>query len=398
MKKLFAIGWKDAILRFSTLWELAFFIILPIVFTFLVAGGAPSGEEDGRIPLVVVDQAQTGLSREIIAALEDSTSVNIELLSLEEADSAFEGRRAEVVLILPADLTAEAVQAGTARVVFRQQPNSLNASIATRAVQSAMRGVSGTVEAASASVREAEAHAPFASEAERQVYFQQSLELAQRIQSQTPDRITIVEGSTPDQVTYDPRANASAGQLLTWVFVPLLGISAMFAYERDKGTLRRMLTTPTTRTTYLAGTIGGQVFMALIQMTLLILFGIFVMKLPWGREPLALFILLTSTALAGSAIGAAMGTFIKSEGQATSLSIMLGMLMALLGGCWYPLELFPQAVQSAVRVLPTTWAMDGLVDLSVRGGGFADILPEAGVLLGFAVLFLIIGVRRFRYE
>lgn len=75
-----------------------------------------------------------------------------------------------------------------------------------------------------------------------------------------------------------------------------------------------------------------------------------------------------------------------------------GMVMALLGGCWYPLELFPSFVQSAVKVLPTTWAMQGMLDLTLRGQGLGAILPEAGVLLGFAVVFLMIGVLRFKYE
>lgn len=42
MKKIFAIAWKDAIVRFGSSAELLFFIILPIVFTFLLAGGTPS--------------------------------------------------------------------------------------------------------------------------------------------------------------------------------------------------------------------------------------------------------------------------------------------------------------------------------------------------------------------
>jgi ABC-2 type transport system permease protein len=135
-----------------------------------------------------------------------------------------------------------------------------------------------------------------------------------------------------------------------------------------------------------------------MQMTLLVLFGIIVMKLEWGRDPLALFIIMTAAALAAGAIGTAMGTFIKSEGQAGGLSIMAGMVMALMGGCWYPLELFPSAVQTIVKLLPTTWAMQGMLDLVLRGGGLIDILPEAGVLFGFAVIFLGIGVWRFRYE
>jgi ABC-2 type transport system permease protein len=146
------------------------------------------------------------------------------------------------------------------------------------------------------------------------------------------------------------------------------------------------------------GTIFGQVGMALVQMLLLVGFGVLVMKLNWGREPLALFVLLLSAALAAAAFGTTMGTFIKTEGQASGLSIMFGMIFALMGGCWYPLELFPPAIQNAVKILPTTWAMQGMLDLGLRGGGLVDILPEAGILLGFAVIFFSVGVWRFRFE
>jgi ABC-2 type transport system permease protein len=398
MKKIFAIAWKDAIIRFATSWELVFFIVLPLAFTLLLAGGAPSGEADDRIRLVVVDQANTDVSREIVAALEGSTSVRPELLSLDEAETQFRERRASSMLVLPPGLTTKAIQGGTAEVEFRQQPNNLNATVAARAIQAALRRVSSAVNAASNAVKEAEANGTFEYEADRQAYFQEALELAQKIQFDAPERFRVIEGSKPEQVEYDPRASSSAGQLITWVFIPLFGISAMFAYERERGTLRRILTTPTSKATYLTGTIVGQVAMALVQMALLILFGVFVMKLPWDREPLALSVLLTTSALAAGAFGTAMGTFVRSESQANGLSIMAGMVMALMGGCWYPIELFPKAVQTAVKILPTTWAMQGMLDLSLRGAGLTDILPNAGVLLGFAVLFLGIGVWRFRYE
>jgi len=77
---------------------------------------------------------------------------------------------------------------------------------------------------------------------------------------------------------------------------------------------------------------------------------------------------------------------------------MLGMVMALMGGCWYPIELFPEAVRTAVQVLPTYWAMQGLLDVVLHGGGLGDVLPEVGVLLGFAAVFFAVGVARFRFE
>lgn len=398
MKKIFAIAWKDAIIRFSSSSELLFFIILPLVFTFLLAGGTPSGDDDPRIGLLVVDEANTAISRQIIGELENSTAVRPDVISREEAQSQFDDRSADAVFFIPAGLDIAALQGGSAQVEFLQQPNNLNATIAERAISTAIRRVSSAVSAAQNAVSQRESKRPFASDAEKQAYFESSLQLAQTIQNEAPERVTVIEGSTEDPVDYDPRANTSAGQLITWVSVPLFAISALFAYERQQGTLRRLLTTPSHKATFLLGTISGQVTIALIQMLLMVGFGILVMKLGWGREPLALFVILLTTALAAAAFGTALGTFIKTEGQATGISIMFGMVFALLGGCWYPLELFPPAVQNAVRILPTTWAMQGMLDLVLRGKGFVDILPEAGVLLGFAAIFFTVGTLRFRYE
>jgi ABC-2 type transport system permease protein len=398
MKKIIAIAWKDAIIRFSSSAELLFFIILPLVFTFLLAGGTPSGDGDPRIELLVVDEANTAISRQIIGELESSTAVRPAVLSRDEAQSEFDDRSADAVFFIPAGLDLAALQAGSAQVELLQQPNNLNATIAERAISTAIRRVSSAVSAAQNAVAQRESRQLFASEAEKQAYFESSLTLAQTIQNESPERVTVIEGNTEDRVDYDPRANTSAGQLITWVFIPLFAISALFAAERQQGTLRRLLTTPSRKATFLLGTITGQVAVALIQMLLLVGFGIFVMKLGWGREPLALFIILLTSALAAAAFGTTLGTFIKTEGQAGGISTMFGMVFALLGGCWYPLELFPPAVQNAVRVLPTTWAMQGMLDLVLRGKGLVDILPEAGVLLGFAAIFFSVGVLRFRYE
>jgi len=398
MKKIFAIAWKDAIIRFASKSELLFFIILPIFFTFLLAGGTPSGNEDNRIHLLVVDEAQTLVSQQILAELENSTAVRSEVVSRDKAQSQFDDRHVSAVFIIPAGIDIASLQNASAVVELLQQPNNINATIAERAVQTAIRRVSSAISAAQNAVKQRESIQAFASVSEKQAYFESSLELAQSIQADAPERVTVVEGNTKDQVEYDPRANMSAGQLITWVFIPLFGISALFAYERQQGTLRRLLTTPSHKATFLLGTISGQVAMALVQMLLLIGFGILVMKLNWGREPLALFVLLLAAALAAAAFGTTMGTFTKTESQASGLSIMFGMVFALMGGCWYPLELFPASMQNAVKILPTAWAMQGMLDLGVRGGGLIDILPEAGVLLGFAAVFFSVGVMRFRYE
>ena len=302
------------------------------------------------------------------------------------------------MLTIPANFDLAQLEQGNIPLNLRQQPNNMDAMVAQRAVMSVISRVGSAADIANQSVARAEKIRPFASAADRQSYFKDALKQAQSLLSTVPNRVTELKGNTVDPVKYNPRTNSSAGQLITWVFIPLIGISGMFAYERQKGTLRRLLTTPTRKSTYLLGTIFGQVLTALVQMLLLILFGIFVMKLNWGSQPLALAVMMVTSALAAAALGTTLGTFVKTEGQAGGLSMMAGMVMALLGGCWYPLEMFPQAVQNIVKVLPTTWAMRGLLDIVLRGQGVAAILPVAGILLGFAAVFFGIGIWRFKYE
>jgi ABC-2 type transport system permease protein len=287
MKKILAIAWKDARIRFGSSSELLFFIILPIIFTFLLAGGTPSGDEDPRIWLLVVDEANTAISQQVIDELENSTAIRPEVTTREEAQSQFDERQASAIFIIPAGLDIESMQNGSAEVRLLRQPNNLDATVAERAILTAIRRVSSSISAAQNAVKQRETLEPFVSEDEKQAYFESSLKTAQSIQKDAPERVSVVVGTTEDEVEYDPRANSSAGQLITWVFIPLFGISALFAYERQQGTLRRLLITPANKAIFLLGTISGQVAMALVQMLLLVGFGILVMKLNWGREPLA---------------------------------------------------------------------------------------------------------------
>jgi ABC-2 type transport system permease protein len=397
MKKIFAIIWKDTLLRFSSISEWLFFLILPIVFTLVLAGGT-GGSSDPRVLLTVVDQAQSPLSASLLSSLENSETVRSEVTDLKEAEDLFSKRRISSYLVIPATFTLENIIQSPVTLEMHEQLNSLNAMVAQREIEAIVGRTGSTLQIASSSVNEAESIHPFPSAADKQAYYQVALDDAERLMGETPDRFEVVRGDTPDQIEYDPKTNSSAGQLITWVFIPLIGLSGTFCYEREKGTLRRLLTTPTTKSTFLIGTITGQVLIALCQMALLVAFGILVMHINWGRNLPALALMLFASAIAAAALGTMLGAFVKSENQANGLSIMIGMLMALLGGCWYPLDLFPAAIQNIVKILPTTWAMQGMLDVGLRGIDIAGILPEVGVLIGFAILFFILGLLRFRYD
>jgi ABC-2 type transport system permease protein len=397
MKKLFAIMKKDTIIRFTSPMEWMFFIILPVVFIFVISGGTTQNS-DPRIVLTVVDQAGSTLSGALVEELGHSSAVKPVLTEYDQALKDFEQLKVSAMLIIPADFSAGALTAGNASLELRKQPNTLNGMAVEQAVQLAASRIASLADAARVSTERAAEFQPFADDAARQAFYDSAFQQAQILLAEAPDRLQSVVGSTTDPIEYDAKANSTAGQMITFVFIPLVSLSVMFAYERANGTLRRLLVTPTSKATFLGGTILGQGLTALVQMTILIVFGILVMKMKWGQSPAGLAMMMVSFTLAASALGTMLGTFVKSEGQANGLSLMIGMLMAMLGGCWYPIELFPAALRNAAQALPTYWAMQGFLDIAVRGQGPAGVLQECAVLLGFALVFFAVGITRFKYE
>ncbi len=397
MQKIITIILKDLRIRFSNPVEWLFFLILPIFFSFIIGGGT-GGPTDSRVGFYVVDEAQTSLSANLIDTLNASTSVHPMLKAKQEALKDLDERKISAVLLLPAGLDWEAVGEGLQSIELRQLAGSTNAIVVQQGVQAAIGEVSSAVQIARFSTDQAEKMVGFGSQAEREAWFAQALTSAQTSLQSAPDRVRQTVAAVPDKIPYDAKTNSSIGQMITWVFIPLIGLSAMFAYERQIGTLRRLLTSPTSKAVYLGGTIIGQVLTALLQMTILVAFGKFVLHVNWGNSVLAISMMLVSSSLAAAALGTMLGTLVKTESQANGLSVMVGMVMAMLGGCWYPLELFPQAVQQAVRVLPTTWTMQGMLDIALRGQGPAGVLLEMTVLLGFAAVFFLVGIWRFKYE
>jgi linearmycin/streptolysin S transport system permease protein len=168
--------------------------------------------------------------------------------------------------------------------------------------------------------------------------------------------------------------------------------------ERLGGTLRRLASTPTSKATILGGKVLGRLGSGLLQMVLLIGFGAIVFKVQWGRSPVALAAIMLSFVLAAVAFGVLLGTFAKTRSQAGGLVILFSMLTAALGGCWWPLDITPPIYQTTVKILPTTWAMQGFNNVLVRGAGLEMVLPQVAVLLLFAVVFFAVGVKRLQFE
>jgi ABC-2 type transport system permease protein len=146
----------------------------------------------------------------------------------------------------------------------------------------------------------------------------------------------------------------------------------------------------------LGGKLSGRFILGIVQFLVVFAVG-FLVGMRLGDSLLGLLMIMASFTLAMTAISYALGTYVFTEPQAESLTQLLVLTLAPLGGAWWPLEITPRALQVIGHLSPVAWAMDGFQDLILRGSGASAVLPETLVLLGFAIVFGILGARRFRY-
>ena len=74
------------------------------------------------------------------------------------------------------------------------------------------------------------------------------------------------------------------------------------------------------------------------------------------------------------------------------------MVLAGLGGCWWPSEVMPPWLWNVAHALPTAWAMDAFHALISFGSGLDAVVLPSTVLVGFGLLFSVLGGRFLRFE
>jgi ABC-2 type transport system permease protein len=404
VRKVFDIAWNDVRIEFSSRWTLIFFLILPVVFTAIIGAGmsAMYGEDDpdadDRIPVLVVDEDGSDVSLELGAVLEASEVIHPVFRESSEAARLFEEQNVVALLTIPAGFGDALLAGEPVALSLSKSPDAINVLAVEQAIRAAASQMSNGVLAALTSVAEAERIRPFESDVARRAYFEQGLAMAQENLENPSVGVEATQAPEVPLQIASGFEQSSAGQLVTWALTTLIGASYVFVDERLGGTLRRLLITPTGKATILSGKIVGHLGMGIVQMVLLIVVGALVFDVNWGRSPIALALVVLAFGLTSVAFGVLLSTFVKTRRQASGLTTLFSMLMAALGGAWWPLEVTPQIYQAVVKVLPSTWAMIAFNDVIVRGQNVAAVLPEAGVLLGFALVFFVVGIWRFRYE
>jgi ABC-2 type transport system permease protein len=182
----------------------------------------------------------------------------------------------------------------------------------------------------------------------------------------------------------------ASSQLLLFVFLTSLTASAAVIESRRLGIARRTLAAPVGVATIVAGEALGRLGIALVQGLIIMLGAGLLFGVDWG-DPLGAAALLLTFALVASGAAMVIGAALRTEQQASGIGIMLGLGLAALGGSMVPIEIFSGTMQTVARFTPHAWANEGFAELVRRDGGLADIAPQLGVLVGFAVGLFVVG-------
>jgi ABC-2 type transport system permease protein len=162
--------------------------------------------------------------------------------------------------------------------------------------------------------------------------------------------------------------------------------------ERESGTLEQMFVTPITRGEYLIGKVTPYVMLAVLQMSLVALVGIFWFRVPFNGTfaELAAGLGLFTLTVIGLGLLVSLAAHTRQQAQQTVLFIMVPMM--LLSGFIFPIESMPATLLPVTYALPLTWAVLLLRGVFVKGVGFSAIVPELLVLALFAVVIFSVAV------
>jgi ABC-2 type transport system permease protein len=185
----------------------------------------------------------------------------------------------------------------------------------------------------------------------------------------------------------------ASSQLFLFTFLTALSAGAALIQTRELGVARRMLSTPTSAGTILAGQATGRIAVAIFQATYLVLATWLLFRVDWG-DPLATGVVVLLFCVLSGAAGMLVGATFRNDSQAGGVGIGLGLGLAALGGSMVPLEIFPEGMSTVAFVTPHAWANTAMAEIVRRDGGLGDVLLEVGVLALYAVVLLALAAWR----
>jgi len=220
----------------------------------------------------------------------------------------------------------------------------------------------------------------------------------QTVQSPEAPLISFATQKVGEVKAENPSNYVIPGYLVMFVFFTATFAGAQIVRERQNHTLERLMASSANRAAILGGMFAGTAAKGLVQIVIFWTMGVLVFKINLGAAPAAVILISVLTILQASAFGLMLSAFVKTERSASSIGVLTSLILAPLGGCWWPLFITPQWMQFIAKFTPHGWATTGFNKLLVFGADFKAVVPEMLVLAAFALAFGLVAVIKFRTE
>lgn len=187
------------------------------------------------------------------------------------------------------------------------------------------------------------------------------------------------------------------GVMVMYLMMNLLIFGAVaMAWERRNGVLRRIAIHPVSHGELVAGKLYGLMLLAAVQIVFFLVSGRVLFHVAFGDSLGGIVLVLLVYAWVAASLGLWLGAVVRAEEKVVGLGVLSSMVMAALGGCWWPLEIVPDSMQVLAYFFPTGWAMAALHQLISFGAGLGSALRPLGALALFGLAANFAAIRWFR--
>ncbi len=206
--------------------------------------------------------------------------------------------------------------------------------------------------------------------------------------------MTLIGLSFPESNVLDYIAPALLATLALFFSFLLTGIS--FLRERSQGTMERLMASPVSRLDIVVGYLFGFFMFALTQTLIILLFTIYVLDVHYYGDLWQIFVFQVVIIAGAVNLGIFISTFARSEFQMVQFIPLIIIPQVFLCGVIWPVEQMPDYLQWLSKIMPLTYAVDGLRDIMLAGKDLLDVWVELAVLIGFAVITSILAALTLR--
>ena len=166
------------------------------------------------------------------------------------------------------------------------------------------------------------------------------------------------------------------GYLTMFVFFAAALSAEGIARERRNHTLERLISNGARREAIVIGKLMGTGFLGLLQISVMWIVGIFAFRIDLGASPLAVILISILMVVASSSFGVLIASFIQEARSASMAGVLASLTLASIGGCWWPLFITPDWIQTLAKITPHGWANTGFNKLMLYGAEFGDVAAE----------------------